>query len=235
MSQQFICPQCHQYVSAGQEYCTNCRVALDWSQPTQKNLPYPSYRVEIINTQSQNPQQSSESRSIDTNRLVGFIVIVTVGLVLAYTLLEPFVRSYVYWVVGAILILLLILVICSISYPTFRQGLLSGFKSIFHLVWRLVTKKRIDENNPQNIRQSTPRMPIPMEIRRRVHIRAGHQCQWEGCHNESHPEIHHIDRNRSNNQLSNLILLCGHHHNEADHGAKPSYILHYWAKRNNST
>jgi len=235
LSQQFTCPQCHQFVLAGQGYCTNCRVALDWSQPTQKNLPYPSYRVEIINTPSQNPQQSSESRSIDSNRLVGFIVIVTVGIVLAYTLLEPLVRPYVYWVVGAILILLLILVICSISYPRFRQGLWSGFKSVFHLVWRLVTKKRIDENNPQNIRQSTPRPPIPTQTKKYIWNRAGHQCQWKDCVHRRHLKIHHIDHVHSNHLPSNLILLCGIHHDDADHDNIPAYILRDWAKGKYST
>jgi hypothetical protein len=87
----------------------------------------------------------------------------------------------------------------------------------------------------QYIGQNPPRLPISAETKRQVDIRAGSICQWAGCTKDGYLEIHHIDRNRSHNRLSNLILLCGHHHNNADHGAKPSWVLHYWAKRNNST
>ena len=32
------------------------------------------------------------------------------------------------------------------------------------------------------------------------------------CGSQTHLELHHIDKNRKNNKLSNLVLLCRKHH-----------------------
>jgi hypothetical protein len=84
--------------------------------------------------------------------------------------------------------------------------------------------------NPQNVSQSPPRLPISAETERQVKIRAGYKCQWAGCTIDIYLDIHHIDRNRSHNRLSNLILLCKNHHAMAGHGAQSHLVLRYWAK-----
>jgi hypothetical protein len=38
------------------------------------------------------------------------------------------------------------------------------------------------------------------------------ECSICGFNNENALEIHHIDKNRANNELDNLIILCANHH-----------------------
>lgn len=58
---------------------------------------------------------------------------------------------------------------------------------------------------------------IPAEIRRKIMTEAGHKCSVNHCH-EHIVEIHHIDGNRENNDINNLIVLCDKHHKLAHRG-----------------
>ena len=60
-----------------------------------------------------------------------------------------------------------------------------------------------------------PRPSITTEIRRTVEVESGHACAIKGCNEHTYLEIHHIDGNRENNTLNNLILLCDKHHKMA--------------------
>lgn len=59
---------------------------------------------------------------------------------------------------------------------------------------------------------SKSRPSIPAELRRAIEVEAGHNCAIKGCYEHTYLEIHHIDLNRENNALENLILLCDKHH-----------------------
>ncbi|HCC55577.1 MAG TPA: hypothetical protein DEQ20_11785 [Desulfobulbaceae bacterium] len=59
------------------------------------------------------------------------------------------------------------------------------------------------------------RPPIPADIRRAVEVESGHACAVKKCHEHTYLEIHHIDEDRTNNVLGNLILLCDKHHKMA--------------------
>ena len=59
---------------------------------------------------------------------------------------------------------------------------------------------------------SKSRPSIPAELRRAIEVEAGHNCAIKGCSEHTYLEIHHIDHNRENNVLENLILLCDKHH-----------------------
>lgn len=61
----------------------------------------------------------------------------------------------------------------------------------------------------------TARSTIPAELRRTVEVESGHMCAIKGCSEHTYLEIHHIDENRDNNVLTNLILLCDKHHKMA--------------------
>ncbi|WP_161978303.1 HNH endonuclease signature motif containing protein [Sphingomonas oligophenolica] len=66
-------------------------------------------------------------------------------------------------------------------------------------------------NQPYN--QDRP--AIPAALRRDVLVEAGHRCAVAGCGEHTYLEIHHIDHDRENNRLENLILLCRKHHSMA--------------------
>ncbi|WP_291137917.1 HNH endonuclease signature motif containing protein [Flavobacterium sp. UBA7663] len=59
------------------------------------------------------------------------------------------------------------------------------------------------------------RPSISSEIRRKIETDAGHKCTIKECNEHTYLEIHHIDLNRENNSLENLILLCDKHHKMA--------------------
>ena len=73
------------------------------------------------------------------------------------------------------------------------------------------------ESNERERTRKPARAPIPADVRNRVLERAGQKCQK--CGKSIHLKIHHIDRNPSNNNPGNLIVLCPTCHSEADTGA----------------
>lgn len=62
----------------------------------------------------------------------------------------------------------------------------------------------------------THRPTLPIELRRQTLIESGHRCAIIRCTEHDRLEIHHIDGNRENNVLPNLIPLCSIHHNDAE-------------------
>jgi len=59
------------------------------------------------------------------------------------------------------------------------------------------------------------RPTISAELRRAVNVESGHTCAIKVCSEHTYLEIHHIDENRENNTLRNLVLLCDKHHKMA--------------------
>ncbi len=63
-----------------------------------------------------------------------------------------------------------------------------------------------------------PRPSIPAELRRAVAVESGHACAVTRCGEHTYLEIHHINQNRADNQVGNLVLLCDKHHKMAHAG-----------------
>jgi hypothetical protein len=62
---------------------------------------------------------------------------------------------------------------------------------------------------------SEDRPNIPAGERRAVEVEAGHTCSVKLCIEHTYLEIHHINENREDNRVENLILLCDRHHKMA--------------------
>jgi len=56
---------------------------------------------------------------------------------------------------------------------------------------------------------------IPADTRRIIEVDAGHKCTIKNCNEHTYLEIHHINQNREDNKIDNLILLCDKHHKMA--------------------
>ncbi|RZV16274.1 HNH endonuclease [Vibrio alginolyticus] len=68
-----------------------------------------------------------------------------------------------------------------------------------------MSSKKYQENRPS----------LTAEIRRHIEVESGHQCAVKHCNEHTYLEIHHINENREDNRLNNLILLCDKHHKMA--------------------
>jgi hypothetical protein len=71
-----------------------------------------------------------------------------------------------------------------------------------------------------------PRSQIGAELRRAVEVESGHACAVARCGEHTYLEIHHINQNRDDNRVENLILLCDKHHKMAHAGVIDRKSLH---------
>lgn len=62
---------------------------------------------------------------------------------------------------------------------------------------------------------NSTRPKISADIKREIEVEAGHQCSIKNCNEHTYLEIHHINLNREDNTIGNLILLCDKHHKMA--------------------
>lgn len=63
-----------------------------------------------------------------------------------------------------------------------------------------------------------PRPAIPAEVSRAVEVESGHACAVNRCGEHTYLEFHHINENREDNRVENLVLLCDKHHKMAHAG-----------------
>lgn len=62
------------------------------------------------------------------------------------------------------------------------------------------------------------RPPVDAELRRALEVESGHSCAVARCGEHTYLELHHINENREDNRLENLLLLCDKHHKMAHAG-----------------
>lgn len=75
-----------------------------------------------------------------------------------------------------------------------------------------------------------PRPPISAELRRAVEVESGHACAVARCGEHTYLEIHHINENREDNRVENLVLLCDKHHKMAHAGVIDRKALHEYKR-----
>jgi hypothetical protein len=63
-----------------------------------------------------------------------------------------------------------------------------------------------------------PRPPINANLRRALEVESGHACAVVRCGEHTYLELHHINQNREDNRMENLVLLCDKHHKMAHAG-----------------
>lgn len=83
-----------------------------------------------------------------------------------------------------------------------------------------------------NNKYANNRPSIPANVIRAVKVESGHLCAIKGCVEHTYLEIHHIDFNRENNDVENLILLCGKHHKMAHASVIDRKSLHEYKRLN---
>lgn len=67
---------------------------------------------------------------------------------------------------------------------------------------------------PSKYQSSRPH--VPASLRREAEVEAGHKCSVAHCNERIALELHHIDGNRDNNRIENVVLLCAIHHEMAE-------------------
>lgn len=109
-----------------------------------------------------------------------------------------------------------------LAYYSFkREDLKESEKGFLSSLWQKImglTKALTSEE-----RETKERKPIPDTLKNKVYDNAGDKCQM--CGKKGNLKIHHIDANPGNNNITNLILLCGNCHDDAHHGVTPKVRL----------
>lgn len=59
---------------------------------------------------------------------------------------------------------------------------------------------------------------VPAVLRRQALVEAGHKCSIPTCSVNDALELHHINNNRNDNYIENVIMLCRNHHHNAGKG-----------------
>jgi len=168
---------------------------------------------------------------VGSEEKINFIPL-TIGLIflgfifyIIYTILiapNPQYQSSFYILLGLITVSLVIIIYFCIKNPEFREKTLN----VVHVF--TLGLSRIGENIIKNYQEGSSkerkeRKPIPKEVKNKVYNLAADKCQI--CGKRGNLKIHHIDGNPSNNKITNLILLCGNHHDDADKGVIPKWRL----------
>ncbi len=147
--------------------------------------------------------------------LILFIVFMT------YALIATLFAEHRLWTSVVFGILFAILVFALIRFPTFRHNTWMGTKRLFGILADWLTKS--------GRARKPPRTRIPAKVKREVFRRANNACQV--CGKLETPKIHHIDRDPSEPNLNNLILLCPEHHDLADRNVYPPVQLRGLSKK----
>lgn len=153
--------------------------------------------------------------------VVGVLVLLVIGYIVQI-ILPPDYQIYLYIFAGLVIVGLGVVIYFCVKDIEFREKTFSILKKLAEGVSKLGfdVLRSIDEGERKDKKK---RIPISKEIKNKVYDIAGGKCQE--CGKKGNLKIHHIDGNPSNNRITNLILLCGNHHDDADKGVIPKWRL----------
>jgi hypothetical protein len=89
----------------------------------------------------------------------------------------------------------------------------------------------VTQNSSDLKKYDDSRPAIPADLRRAVEVESGHACAIHRCGEHTYLEIHHINGNREDNRVENLILLCDKHHKMAHAGVIDRRALREYKER----
>jgi len=146
---------------------------------------------------------------------VGLIVLFLLGYIVKI-LLPPEYQIFLYIFAVIIIVCIVIITYFCIKNSEFREKTLSVIKKLFAGISKLGfgVLKNMEEGERKGKKKK--RIQITDVLKNKVHDIAADKCQV--CGRRGGLEIHHIDKDRTNYRITNLVLLCGNHHNDADKG-----------------
>jgi len=161
---------------------------------------------------------SSEDKIQFVPLIIGIAVLCAIIYIIKI-LLPPESLIFFYGFLGLAVVGIIIIVIICFKDAKFRDKTLAVVKKLLSGISKLGLE--LLEDKDKKVKKK--RIPISNEIKNEVFDIAGGKCQE--CGKKGNLKIHHIDGNPSNNRITNLILLCGNHHDEADKGVIPKWRL----------
>jgi len=153
---------------------------------------------------------------------VGLLFVFFIGYIIKVVLpVQYFIYAYI--LIGITVIGIGFVIYFSIKNIEFREKTISFLKEITIGVSDLGNNVLKNMSEGERRSKKAKRVPIANKIKNKVYDIAGGKCQK--CGKAGSLKIHHIDSNPSNNTITNLILLCGNHHDDADNGSIPKWRL----------
>lgn len=153
--------------------------------------------------------------------LIGLVFIVLLGYILVISLPSEYL-VYFYGFLVLLLLGIFVVIYFGFKSKTFRNKLFHFLKVFSKEISKLgldIIKNLSEEEK----KEKKKRIPLPNNQKNRVYDLAGGKCQE--CGKKGNLKIHHIDGDPSNNRITNLVLLCGNHHDDADKGVIPKWRL----------
>ena len=154
--------------------------------------------------------------------IVGLAVLLLLGYIITISL-PPQYQIYFYIFIGLVIVGIGIITYFCIKNQEFREKTFSVLKKTFARISDLGTNILENIEEGERREKKKKRVPIPSQLKNKVHDIAGGKCQL--CGREGNLKIHHIDGDPSNNNITNLVLLCGNHHDDADKGVISKWRL----------
>jgi len=168
---------------------------------------------------------------VDSEEKISFIPLV-IGLIflgfifyIVYAILiapNPQYQPGFYVFLGLIAVSLAVIIYFCIKNPEFKEKTLNAVH-VFTLGLSRIGDNIIKNYQEGASKKRKERKPPSQEVKNKVYNLAADKCQI--CGKRGNLKIHHINGDPSNNRITNLILLCGNCHDDADKGVISKWRL----------